>query len=109
MDLRGYYQKIRELEAKITDEFPVVVSNGTSDGGKEGQKTETTRRLAAKMVVEGQARLATPEETAEFRAGLAEAQRLADRAAAAANLTVSVLSTAELEQLRAEARRNTKG
>jgi hypothetical protein len=40
---------------------------------------------------------------------VAEAQRVAERAAAAADLRVSVLSTSELEQLRAEARKNAKG
>ena len=39
-------------------EFPLVVSVETSDGGKGGTKTEVPRRLAAKLLVEGQARLA---------------------------------------------------
>src|SRR5215472_1917985 len=100
MNLQVYYQKIRDVEAKIADEYPVVVSQETADGGKAGRRTETPRRLAAKMVVEGQARLATAEEAAEYRASVAEAQRVAERAAAAADLRVSVLSTSELEQLR---------
>jgi hypothetical protein len=109
MDLRLYYQRIREVEAAITDEYAVVVSKETGDGGVEGRLTETPRRLAAKMIVEGQARLATKEEAAEYRASLAEAKRIVEQAAAAANLRVSVLSTSELDQLRAEARKNTKG
>ena len=32
MDLKVYYQKIREQETQIADEFPVVVSHG--DGGR---------------------------------------------------------------------------
>jgi hypothetical protein len=87
----------------------VVVSKDTGDGGKEGQKTEVSKRLAAKMVVEGTARLANAEEVAAFREGLAEAARVAEQAALATRLQVSVLSTKELEQLKADARKNTKG
>ena len=44
MDLRAYYQKIRDTEAEITEAFPMVVSLATADGGKEGVLTEVTRR-----------------------------------------------------------------
>lgn len=66
MDLRGYYKKIREIEAKIGDVFAVIVSLESPDGGKAGTQTEVTRALAAKMIAEGQARLATPEEKRSF-------------------------------------------
>ena len=67
MDLQVYYQKIREMETKITDEFPLMVSVETSDGGKGGTKTEVPRRLAAKLLVEGQARLASKDELKAYR------------------------------------------
>ena len=104
MDLQMYYQKIREAETKIADEFPLVVSMDTSDGGKSGRKTEVPRRLAAKMLVEGQVRLASKDEAKAHREGLAEAQRTAERAEAAARVQLTVLSTAELDRLRSEAR-----
>ena len=104
MDLQVYYQKIREMESKIVDEFPLVVSMDTSDGGKGGTKTEVARRLAAKLLVEGLARLASKEELKTYRDLLAEAKRLAERAAAAARLQLTVLSTTELDRLRSEAR-----
>ena len=78
MDLQMYYQKIREMETKIADEFPLVVSMATADGGKGGTKTEVARRLAAKLLVEGLARLASKDELKAYREGLAEAQRLAE-------------------------------
>jgi hypothetical protein len=109
MDLRIYYQKIREVETTIADEFPLVVSRETADGGKPGMTTEVPRKLAAKMIVEGQARLATPEEAQANRNELAEARRMAEQAAIATRLQVSVLSTADLEQLRADARKQSKG
>src|SRR4051812_14027069 len=108
MDLRLYYAKVRETEEKILEEFPLVVSHETSDGGKEGTRTEVPRRLAAKLTVDGQARLATPEETSVYREALAEGKRMSDAAAVAARLQVSVLSTAELDQLKRDARKHTK-
>jgi hypothetical protein len=104
MDLQLYYQKIRETETKISDEFALVVSLETSDGGKSGRKTEVPRRLAAKLLVEGQVRLATKEELKAHRDSLTEAVRLAERAAAAAKLQLTVLSTNELDRLRSDAR-----
>ena len=62
MDLRGYYQKIKEVEAKIADAFAVIVSLESPDGGKAGTQTEVTRSLAARMIVNGRARLATAAE-----------------------------------------------
>ena len=104
MDLQVYYQKIRELETKIADEFPLMVSMETADGGKGGTKTEVPRRLAAKMLVEGMARLASKDEVKAHREALVEAKRSADRAAAAARVQLTVLSTTELDRLRSEAR-----
>jgi hypothetical protein len=74
MDLRGYYQKIKEIESKIADLFTVIVSLETADGGKPGMHTEVSRALAARMIVEGIARLATPEEKQAFHEQRASAQ-----------------------------------
>ena len=105
MDLRIYYQKIREAEAKITEEFPIVVSKETGDGGKDGTKTEVPRRIAAKMVVEGLARLASEEEIKTFRAFLAEAKRVAEQVAQATRLQLTVLSTADLDRIKGPSRK----
>jgi len=104
MDLQVYYQKIREAESKIPEEFPLVVSAETNDGGKGGTITEVPRRIAAKLMIEGQARLATKEEAKAHREAVAEAKRAADRAAAAAKVQLTVLSTTELDKLRGAAR-----
>ncbi|SPF33173.1 conserved hypothetical protein [Candidatus Sulfopaludibacter sp. SbA4] len=100
MDLRLYYQKIRDASSKITDAFPVVVSKETADGGKDGILSEVTRAVAAKMLVEGNARLASPEETNAFHQKHAEAKRVAEQAAAAARVQLTVLTTDELHTLR---------
>jgi hypothetical protein len=107
MDLRLYYQRIREAESKIPDEFPVIVSRETQDGGREGARTEVTRAIAAKMLAEGLARLATPEESAAFHEGQAAAKRVVEHAAEAAKIQLAVVSTSELAKLKS-AQKGTK-
>ena len=67
MDLRAFYQTIRKIAAEITEEAAVIISRETSDGGRAGVKTEVPREVAARMIAEGTADLASPEQTAEFR------------------------------------------
>ena len=100
MDLKHYYQKIRDIEAQIADAFPLIVSKETPDGGKEGTRTEVPRRLAAKLMAEGLARLADDKEKAQFQALQAEAIRAAQQLAAAAKVQVTVLSNSDLERLK---------
>jgi hypothetical protein len=100
MDLQLYYQKIREFAATIDEEFPVVVSRETADGGKNGTLTEVPSRLAAKMVVEGTARLAKPKEAEVFRQEQAERKRVADQEAAVSKVQLTVLSTDDLNRLK---------
>jgi len=103
MDLKRYYQKIRDVEATVAENSAVVVSLETADGGKPGVFTEVPRRVAAKMVVDGAARLATPKEAEEVRERQAEAQRSAEQSLAANRVHLTVLPTSELNRLRAVA------
>jgi hypothetical protein len=100
MDLQLYYQKIREFAGTIEEEFPVVVSRETADGGKNGILTEVPAKLAAKMMVEGTARLAKPKEAEAFRQEQAERKRIADQEVAAAKVQLTVLSTDDLNRLK---------
>lgn len=100
MDLRLYYQKIRDTEAKMEDEFPVLVSRETADGGKEGTLTEVPRRIAAKMVVEGQAQIASPTQKQAFLKAQSEAKEMAEQLAAASQVRVTVLSSSDLDKLK---------
>ncbi len=104
MDLKVFYQKFRQAEASIGEAHVVVVSQESSDGGRAGVRTEVPRALAARMVVEGKARLATAEESAEFREQAAEAKRAADQAAAASRIQIAVISETELRSLKSAAR-----
>jgi hypothetical protein len=67
MDLRVYYQKLRKIEAEITEPFVVLMSRETPDGGKAGVLTDVPRSVAAKMIVEERADLANPEQSKQFR------------------------------------------
>jgi len=100
MDLKIYYQKIREKRASIAEPFPVVASHETADGGKTGVLTEVTPELAAKLIVDGVAQMATPEDAAQFRRSQAEAKKAADEARAASQVQVTVMPKELLEQFR---------
>ncbi len=99
MDLKAYYQKIREIEGRLPEPC-VVVSVETSDGGKAGVKTEVSRQVAARMVVEGRARVANEEETREFVEQKLEAKRVADQLAAASRMQVTVVPSSEWRNAR---------
>jgi len=104
MDLKRYYQSIHEHESTIKDAYAVVVSLETPDGGKSGTLSEVLPRVAAKMIVDGVARLASEAEKRRFREAQAEAQKVAERAALANRVQLSVVTTAELNRLREAAR-----
>ncbi|MBI1792240.1 MAG: hypothetical protein HYR60_32355 [Acidobacteria bacterium] len=98
--MKIYYQKIRELQRGIAEEYPVVMSLETPDGGKAGVATEVPRELAAKLVTDGRARLATEEEGRSFRAAKAEAKRAADQLAEASRVQLTVISESDLRALK---------
>ena len=100
MNLRAFYQKIREIEETIDGQFAVVVSCGTPDGGKAGVVSEVPRFVAARMVVEERARLATAEEAGAYRKKVAADAERAAGEREDARLQVAVFSKAELDQIR---------
>jgi len=100
MDLRAYYRKIRALEASIETADAVVVSQETPDGGKAGMMTEVPRLLAARLVVEEKARLATEEEASRFAADMKEAKRISDERVANSQVRVALISDADMRRLK---------
>ena len=100
MDLKIFYQKLRQTEAGIQEPQVLVVSNETAEGGKAGVLTEAPRAVAARLIVEGRARLATEAETAEYHAEVAERRRAAEQAAATGRMQITVVSDAELRALK---------
>ena len=100
MDLRTYYKKVRDAEATLTGEHFVMVSLETSEGGKEGVRTQVPRVIAAKLIAEVRARVATDEEANEFheanRAGLEKHQQ----EEAASRVQVMVIPSHEIKKHR---------
>lgn len=100
MDLRDYYRRIRDIEAAIPGADALVVSYNTPDGGKQGVMTEAPRSIAARMIAEGRARLATPDEETAFRSSVIEDIAAAEQAALADRLQVAIVSEADIDSLK---------
>jgi hypothetical protein len=98
MDLRTYYSKIREAEGTLTGESVVVVSLATSEGGKAGVRTEAPRKVAAKLIAELRARVATEEETLNFHASTLEAKERLEVEEAARRMHVMVVPSHDLRK-----------
>jgi hypothetical protein len=104
MDLRAFFQKLRKIEQEITEPNVVVVSQETPDGGRAGQLSEVSRSNAARLILEGHARLATPEQSAEFRAELTKALEEAQQRMLAEKVQVTVISDADLRAMKSASR-----
>ena len=104
MDLKLFYQKLRKIEQEIADPHVLVVSQETPDGGRAGQKSEVSRGIAARLIVESRARLATAEEVAEYRAAIEQARHEADQRTMAQKIQVSVVSEADFRAIKGASR-----
>jgi hypothetical protein len=100
MDLRAFYQKIRICEQEIREPHVVVVSLETGDGGKPGVKTEVSRAAAAKMIVEGKARIADKDEAAEYHKEVAAAIARREQESQVERMKVNIISDEGLAALR---------
>jgi hypothetical protein len=100
MDLRSYYKKVREAEAALTAEHVVLVSLETSEGGKAGVRTEAPRAIAAKLIAEERARIATEEEVSEFCETNRQARSAHEEAEAARQVQVMVIPARQFKKQR---------
>jgi hypothetical protein len=91
MDLRSYYKKLRDVERTIAEEFPVVVSKETPEGGVPGVLTEVPRNLAARLVAESRAEVADAKTTARYREEAEEKKHVADQLLAASRMQLMVV------------------
>ena len=92
MDLKAFYKKLRTIEQESVDAHVVMVSLETPDGGKAGLKTEVSRASAARLIVEGRARLGDAKEAAQHHAEASVARKAADQQALADRVQVHVIS-----------------
>jgi hypothetical protein len=95
MDVRSYYKKVKDTEEALRGSEVVLVSQATPEGGKEGVRTEAPRGVAARMIAEGRARVATDAEAAEFREGLRAARQKHERDEAARRVQIVVMPQAD--------------
>lgn len=92
MDIRVYFQKIREIERSLPDPYVVVVSLETTEGGKPGRLTEVSRASAAQMIASGKARFAEATERAAFYKRAQDDLAAADEERLAGKIQLTVVS-----------------
>lgn len=97
MDLKQYFRKLREIEDSLTEPYLVIVSLETSDGGKAGSMCEVPRTVAAKMIVERRANLASVEQKEIFFQQQEAARKAAEKAELARRLQVAILADPDLQ------------
>jgi len=78
----------------------VVASLETPDGGREGRFAEVAREVAAKLVVQGKVRLATDDETAQFKEAGRAAKRAVDEQLLRDRLQLSLLQKGDVDLIR---------
>jgi len=100
VDIRKYFQKLEETEQSISAPYVFVVSEATPDGGKAGVVSEVSRAVAAKLIAEGRARLATDAQEREHKAVIERARAAAEQERLANRVQVTVLSENELRSIR---------
>lgn len=93
MDVKQFYQQVRELSAQLAADAVVIKSLSTSNGGKAGVLTEVSRQTAAMQIILGTAVLATSDESTAYYQDMEARRQLAEKAEALTRLQVS-LSTA---------------
>ncbi len=76
----------------------VLVSLKTSEGGKAGVRTETSRAIAARLIAEGRARVASDEEANEFHEAHRESKERIDNEEAARRLQVMVIPASDFKK-----------
>ena len=96
MDVKQYYRKVSEAQSGIHEQYPLMVSLETADGGKAGVMCEVTRDIAAKMIVEGRAVMANEEQKEQYRERQAAAKKSVESAELARRLQVAIISEADL-------------
>ena len=98
MNVKAYYQKIQEFERALSEPFVVIVSRDTADGGRGGLLTEVSKQLAARMITDGRAHLASAEAAREFREKSGQAKRSAEELFFANRSQVTLAPTVEMRK-----------
>lgn len=99
MNLIDYYRDLRAIQRGFPEPFVVVVSLKTKDGGRAGVVSEVAAEIAAGLIMNDRARVATAEEAAQFRREAKEAWEAA-LAKQGPQVNVMVVAESELENFK---------
>ncbi len=99
MNLKTYYQKIREITETLVEDYIVVKSIATEAGGLAGRLTEVGKATAARMLADGVAEAASAKEASAMRAAAEEARRKEEERRRAAHVQFTVVSESDLRAL----------
>jgi hypothetical protein len=101
MDLKQYFKKIKDTEESIEEQYPLIVSLETSDGGKAGAVVEVSRSEAAKAIVENRAFLANEGHKTAYYSQEAARRKSAEKAELSRRLQIAIISDSELRRVTA--------
>ena len=97
MDLKQYFRKLRETEGGLAEQYPIIVSLETPDGGKGGVISEVSRAVAAKLIVENRAVLASDEQKSTYTLEQDLAKKAAEKTELARRVQVAIIADPELQ------------
>jgi len=95
MDLHIYFKKIKEIQATIKEEYPLIVSAKTEDGGKAGTVMEVSKLEAAKAIAENRAVLADAQQKKDYFEQVARRKQSVEKAELSRRLQIAIISDAE--------------
>jgi hypothetical protein len=96
MDLKQYFKKINDTEETINEQYPLIVSLETTDGGKAGAVVEVSRREAAKALVENRAVLANEQQQKAYFEREAARRKTAEKADLSRRLQIAIISDSDV-------------
>jgi hypothetical protein len=96
MDLKQYFKKIKDTEETIEEQYPLIVSLETSDGGKPGTVVEVSRAEAAKAIAENRAVLASKEQKTAYSMQETARRKSAEKAELSRRLQIAIISDSDL-------------
>jgi hypothetical protein len=100
MNLKDYYREIEAQESAIDENFVLVASLPTPNGGRAGVVSEVNRATAAMLIVEGKARLLSDVEAIQLKADKESAQRQKDLAELQDRVRMTRLAEEQLQALK---------
>ena len=93
-ETQDFYRESREHAESIKEDFPLLISKNTRNGGKAGVFSEVSREEAGRRLASNSHRLATPEETAKHRSETSDARLAAETSDAAQKMRLAIIQQA---------------